>query len=103
MQRPDCGPRFLQPQVFALPDKGGDGEISFPGNDFWAPGNYLQGGVICALLSGPMGRGEKGRCHAPVEDGEKSLREAVLCVIHFFPPDEKVGLRFVLNRAYHAR
>ena len=49
------GPEFaglhsLQGQGFALPDKGGDGEISFPGKDFWcSDGQFGGGGIFSAV------------------------------------------------------
>ena len=82
---------FLETQGFPLPDKGGDGEISFLGKISWHPGGCFGERMIFFALPCPMRHGEKGSCDTPVECGEKSVFEAMVFVRHCFSPDEKVG------------
>jgi hypothetical protein len=93
----------LQAQDFTLPDKGGDGEIPFPGKVLrHSRGYFAERGFFFALAC-PLRRREERGCHTPVEGGEKSVFEAMIFAEHCFPPGKKVGLRFLLNRDYHGR
>lgn len=94
MRRPDGLGLVLQAQDFALPDKGGDGEISFLSQVPRHFGGYFAERGFFFAWPCPLRYGEERGCDTTVEGGEKSVFETMIFVRHCFPPDEMLGCVF---------
>jgi len=81
---------LLQAQDFTLPDKGGDGKVSFPGKVPRHSRSYFAERRFFFAVGCPLGCREERGCDTPVEGGEKSVFEAMIFAEHCFPPDEKL-------------